>query len=240
MKLLELFRRGKTEAISEKDIDANPYLNARRSWNEHVGSVINSRQIWQTVAMLSLLIALGAVGGITYLATQSKFIPYVIEVDKLGQAAAVKRADQASEADERIVHSFVASFIHDLRMVSFDRVAQNDAIWRVYSMLQPSDPATTKITGFMQDPLTSPTKRAEEFNVGVEISSVLRQTRDTWEVNWTERVWNRQGARVEQFRMRGLLTIYLVPPTTATTEEDIRRNPLGLYVKDFTWSRIVE
>jgi type IV secretion system protein VirB5 len=237
MNILELFRGGKKE---EKTLDANPYLNAKRAWNEHAGAIISSRQIWQAVAILTLLISLGAVGGIIHLASQSKFIPYVIEVDKLGQAAAVKRADRAADVDERIIHATLAAFVHDVRMVSFDRNAQNDAIWRVFALLQSSDPATGKITDYMKDPITSPTKRAAEFSVGVEIASALRQTQDTWEVNWTERVWNRQGVRVEQYRMRGLLTIYIVPPTAATTEEEIRKNPMGIFVRDFTWSRVNE
>ena len=237
MNFMKLFRGGKSE---EKVLDANPYLNARRAWNEHIGVIINSRQIWQAIALVALFVAIGAIGGIIHLASQSRFIPYVIEVDKLGQAAAVNRADRANAADERVIHAALAAFVRDVRMVSFDRNAQNDAIWRVFAMLQSGDPAIGKITDFMKDPLTSPTKRAAEFSVGVEIASALRQTRDTWEIPWTERVWNRQGVRMEQYQMRGLLTISVVPPTSATTEEEIRKNPLGIFVRDFTWSRIVE
>jgi type IV secretion system protein VirB5 len=237
MNLLNLFRGGKAE---EKTLDANPYLNARRAWNEHAGAVIHSRRIWQAVALAAMFITTGTVGGLIHLAGQSKFIPYVVEVDKLGQSIAVARADVAANADERIIHASLAAFVRDVRMVSFDRNAQNDAIWRVFAMLQSGDPAIGKITDYMKDPVTSPTKRAAEFSVGVEIASALRQTRDTWEITWTERVWNRQGVRTEQYRMRGLLTIAVVPPTTATTEEEIRKNPMGIFVRDFTWSRIVE
>ncbi len=238
MNLLQLFR-GKSDG-GEKAVEENPYLTSRRTLNEYNGSIISSRQIWQATALLSMLITIGAVGGIIYIACQSRFVPYVVEVDKLGQAVAVNRADRARDVDERVVHASLASFIRDVRMVSFDRSVQNDAIWRVFSMLQSSDPATNKITDYMKDPVTNPTKRAEEFSVGVEIMSVLRQTEETWEVNWTEKVWNRQGIREQQYRMRGLLTIYVVPPTTATTEDEIRRNPLGIFIRDFTWSRIAE
>ena len=237
MKLLELFRGKKTD---DRALNENPYLNTRRTMNEQNGALINSRQIWQATALLALLIAIGAIGGIIHIGSQSRFIPYVVEVDQLGQTNTVRRADRASVADERVVRATIAVFVRDMRMVSFDRNVQNDAIWRVYSMLQSSDPATTKITDFMKDPVTNPSKRAELHSVGIEISSVLQQTAETWEVNWTEKVWDRQGIRVEQNRMRGLITIYIVPPTTATTEEEIRRNPLGIFVRDFTWSRISE
>lgn len=237
MNPLSLFRgRRKAGPI----LDDNPYLNARRTLNEYNGAIIGSRQIWQAIALICLMIAVGAVGGGIYFASQSTFIPYVVEVDKLGQAVAVRRAERASAIDERIVHASLAAFVRDVRIVSFDRAAQNDAIWRAYAMLQNSDPATTKITEYMRDPVTNPAKRAEEVSVGIEIVSVLRQTEETWEVDWVERVWTRQGIREGQYRMRGLLTIYFVPPTSSTTEEEIRMNPLGMYVRDFTWSRIVE
>ena len=237
MKLLELFRGSKTD---ETALSENPYLNARRTLNEHNGAIINSRRAWQATALLALLIALGAVGGVIFIGSQSRFIPYVVEVDQLGQANAVGRADSAGEADGRVIRAAIAAFVRDARMVSFDRHVQNDTIWRVFALLQSGDPATVKITDFMKDPTTSPGKRAETHSVGVEILSVLQQTAETWEVNWTEKVWDRQGVRVEAYRMRGLITVYTIPPTTATTEEEIRRNPLGVCVRDFTWSRIAE
>lgn len=237
MSLFDLFRgKRKENAV----FDENPYLNSRKTLNEYNGAIIQSRHIWQSVALICLMIALGSMGGVIYFASQSTFIPYVVEVDTLGKAVAVRRADRASAIDERVVQASLASFVHDVRMVSFDRTAQNNAIWRIYAMLQSSDPATTKITEYMIDPETSPEKRAAELSVGVEIKSVLRQTDETWEIDWIEKVWDRQGVRLAQNRMRGLLTIYLVPPTSATTEEDIRMNPLGIFVRDFTWARIAE
>ncbi len=235
MRLLELFRRSKND---DAVLDENPYLNARRTLNEHNGAIINSRQMWQATALLALLIAIGAVGGIIHIGSQSRFVPYVVEVDQLGQSNAVRRADRAAAMDERVVRASIAAFVRDMRMVSFDRNVQNDAVWRVFALLQSSDPATMKITDYMKDPVTNPSKRAETHSVGVEILSVLQQTTETWEVNWTEKVWDRQGIRVEEYRMRGLITVYAVPPTTATTEEELRRNPLGIFVRDFTWSRI--
>jgi hypothetical protein len=46
------------------------------------------RQTWQVIGILSLLIALAGVGGVIHIGSQSKFIPYVVEVDKLGQTVA--------------------------------------------------------------------------------------------------------------------------------------------------------
>ena len=53
--------RGRRAAESAP-VDPNPYLNARRQWNEHVGGIAASRRLWQTMAILSMLIVLAAVG----------------------------------------------------------------------------------------------------------------------------------------------------------------------------------
>lgn len=44
----------------------NPYLCARRTWNDHVGAIVASRRTWQMVGILSLLIALAGVGGMIH------------------------------------------------------------------------------------------------------------------------------------------------------------------------------
>lgn len=63
----------------------NPYLNARRTWNDHMGSVSASRNMWQIMAILSFMIVLAAVGGVIYIGSQSKFIPYVVQVEHLAK-----------------------------------------------------------------------------------------------------------------------------------------------------------
>ena len=49
---------------------------------------------------------------------------------------------------------------------------------------------------------------------------------------------DRQGVlKAAPFRMRALLTVYTVPATPQTTEEQLRNNPLGIYVRDFSWAK---
>jgi type IV secretion system protein VirB5 len=38
--------------------------------------------------------------------------------------------------------------------------------------------------------------------------------------------------------MRALITVYTTAPTPQTTEEQIRMNPTGIYVRDFSWSKL--
>ena len=223
-------RRGENE---------NPYLSARRTWNDHMRGVQASRTMWQMLALLCLLIALAGVGGVIVIGSQSKFIPYVVQVNKLGEALAVSRADVAAVADQRVVHASLASFINDLRMVTPDIALQRRAIFRAYAMLLTNDPATAKANEwFNSNEASRPFKRAETQTVSVEIISVIPQSPETWQVDWLEKVYDRQGHLTEPpFEMRALLRIYNKPPTQSTMEEQIRNNPLGIYIQDFSWSK---
>jgi hypothetical protein len=85
------------------------------------------------------------VAGITYVGSQSKYVPYVIEVNGLGEAVAVGRAQLAAPADPRVVRASLASFIASARLVTPDVSVQRDAIFRVNGMLQTKDPATAQM-----------------------------------------------------------------------------------------------
>jgi type IV secretion system protein TrbF len=74
----------------------NPYLDARRQWNSQVDRAFGAIHVWQLFGIAGLLIGLGGVAGITYLGSQAKFVPYIIEVDKLGEAVAVGPAQLAA------------------------------------------------------------------------------------------------------------------------------------------------
>ncbi len=240
-------KMGKNPRINIEEIEGgrregendNPYLSARRTWNDHMRAVQASRNMWQILALLCLLIALAGIGGVVVIGSQSKFVPYVVQVNNLGEAVAVNRADKATVADQRVIHATVASFINDLRVVTPDIALQRKAIFRAYAMLSTNDPATVKANEwFNGDENSSPFKRAELVTVNVEIISVIPQSEETWQVDWLEKVYDRQGHLAEPpFKMRALLRVYTQPPTQSTTEDQIRNNPLGIYIQDYSWSK---
>jgi type IV secretion system protein VirB5 len=238
---MDFFKRntdGTDRRRAGADLDSNPYLNAKRTWNEHEGSILAAKRMWQALTLLSLLIALGAVGGIIHIGEQSKFIPFIVQVDTLGQTVAVSPAERAAPVDVRIVHATLAAFINDARMVTPDVTVQRNAIFRVYSMLNPNDPAMIKMNDWLNgDAEASPFKRAAKEIVNCEIVSVIAQSPETWQVDWKEITRDRQGSLKATSNMRALITVYFVTPDKNTTVEQIRRNPIGIFIREFSWSR---
>jgi type IV secretion system protein TrbF len=221
------------------DSPDNPFLNARKVWNTHEGSVIAAGQIWQVIGILSLLIALAAVGGMTYIGSQSKFIPYIVEVDKHGESFAINVATESSPVDRRAVLASVADFIRNARLVTPDISVQRRAIFKLYGMLEQRNPATMKMNTWLNsNEKSTPFYRATIETVDISIEAVLPQSNETWQVDWIEHVYNRDGTpKHEPFRMRALLTVYILPTSNQTSEKEIQENPLRIFIRDFSWTK---
>jgi type IV secretion system protein VirB5 len=231
----EPIKGGRREGEAE-----NPYLTARRTWNDHVGSQIAARRMWQIAALAALMIVLAAVGGIIQIGSQSKYIPYVVEVDKLGQHVAAGPVHATNKADPRVIGAAVAAFVQDARLVTPDVAVQRSAVLRLYSRLNPNDPAIQKMNEWLNgDEEKTPFKRATKEMVSTEIKSVLPQSQDTWQVDWEEIIRDRKGVLQTKKNMRAMVTVYISTNDSHQTEKERRMNPLGIYVRDFSWSQLL-
>lgn len=75
--------------------------------------------------------------------------------------------------------------------------------------------------------------------VSTEIKTVMPQTPDTWQVEWIETVRDRQGSlKGKPITWRALVTTYTAEITPQTTDEQLRNNPMSVYVRDYSWSRV--
>ncbi len=139
----------------------------------------------------------------------------------------------------RLIKASIASFISDLRLVTPDAGLQAEAVNRVYAYISKGDPALGRVNSFYgATKEASPYVRAVDEIVSVQIDDVLPTSQNSWQVDWTETTRDRKGEKAVTAKWRGLVTIVLVPPSASTSEAQLRRNPLGVYVQDVTWSRL--
>jgi type IV secretion system protein TrbF len=217
----------------------NPYLSARRRWNDYTGGVAESRRVWQLFALMSLLVALVAVAGAVAIGAQSKFVPYVVQVDKLGEPLASGPIDVAPAADPRVIKAQVADFIASARLVTPDVQLQRQAIFRVFAMLAQGDAGYAKVNNYFRALETNPAERMTHEVVATEIVSVIQQSPTSWQVDWNEQIYQRTGEpKAPPARWRALVTVRVSNPTPDTPEAQLRMNPLGVYVADYSWSKI--
>src|SRR5271155_2242583 len=102
---------------------ANLYVEARREWDERYADLVLGKRNWQLAAAGSLAVALILAAGIVWLATRSRYIPYVVEVDKLGYALTIPQPLTATVMPDvmaRMERYEIAAFIRNARAVSSD------------------------------------------------------------------------------------------------------------------------
>ena len=212
----------------------SPYLAARKEWDERYGDLISRARNWRAVAFLFGAIALAAVGGMIVIAKQAKVVPYVVAVDSLGRVASAGLAEQTAATDDRLKRAVLYQWVGDWRTVTLDGIAQRKSIDRVYTMIGNGTPAQTIISDFYsKDP---PHTRAQTQTVEVEVKAVFATSEKTYEIEWIETSRTLTGQMKGEERWKGSLTIAVNPPSD---ERLIRVNPLGVYVTNASWSRVL-
>ncbi|WP_028389219.1 VirB8/TrbF family protein [Legionella fairfieldensis] len=236
--LSQLSLKKKSKDISNQLTSESPYLNARRTWNSHVGGLMSAVQIWQFIGLTSLLVGLASVGGMIYIGSQSKFVPLIFQQDGGGNILSVTRADRIPEAKVDDYRTAAFKFIENIRVVTADADLQRKAVLQTYSFLAAHDPATLKANDYLNaSPEVNPFNRARSEIVHVEIRSVLQQTKESWQVDWLETIRNRDGSLKQKPRlMRAIVNLYQKEPTNETTNVEALRNPHFIFVRDFNWS----
>lgn len=209
----------------------NPYLAARYEWNERYGSYARSALAWRTVGLISMTMAVIGFGYALYQSTQVRLVPYIVEVDQLGNSAAGGFPAQIEYADERVVRAMLGQWVTNFRSITPDTVVQTGYINRTYAMLRRQDPSTEKVNAWFRN--QSPFDAARSKTVAVEVNNVVALSNQSYQIDWTEIERDRQGRETATRRWRGVATVTLSPPQD---EAIIRLNPIGLYLADFDWT----
>src|SRR5437588_8429653 len=98
----------------------NPYLAARREWDERYGSLITRERNWRIMAILCSLVALVSIGGMIRLSTKSHIVPFVFAMDSLGRTAAAGSAEETSPTDDRLKRDSLFNCVERLPTVTTD------------------------------------------------------------------------------------------------------------------------
>jgi type IV secretion system protein TrbF len=226
-------RQKMTDAFpSRKDAYKNPWQHARRLFDAQNGELLVRAYNWRKVALIASLTALLSVFGLVYVSIQKKYVPYVVEVDKLGNAVTAQFLSPNSPSDERVIKAYLGRFVNNWRSVTFDPGLERKSISDLYSMLATGTPAVTKISDYFRK--SSPIDRAKKETVVITITSVLPISSHIWQVEWTEASNNLQGSAQSITRWIATLNIEMNPPQE---EEEILKNPLGMFITDLNWAQ---
>ena len=206
-----------------------PYQKAAQLWDERIGSARVQARNWRLMAFGCLALSVGLSGGLLWQSLQSRVTPYVVEVDKFGEARAVAPAIQNYQPADAQIAWHLARFITKVRSVSTDPVLVRQ------NWLSAYDFATDRAALFLNDHAkkNDPFSAIGTRSVSVQVTSVVRASDASFQVKWTEQVYER-GSLARTERWTAILTVVIQTPRTA---EQLRKNPLGVFVNAIDWSR---
>jgi type IV secretory pathway TrbF-like protein len=212
----------------------NPYLAARAEFVSVFLDQAKARRNWQLAAFALLVLLAAVLAAYLRLASQARITPYVVEVDRLGQAVAFGPAEKLEKNEPRLTAYQLAHLLRNLRTVSSDFEAQKRALFTAYAFVSGSAHAT--LDRYFLDPAHDPRVLGRSVTRQVQVTSVLQLPRThTWKVAWTETETPRFVGSPRATAWEGYFQVETNPPATT---EAILTNPLGLYVTEINWTQL--
>ena len=206
-----------------------PYQKAAQVWDERIGSARVQARNWRYMAFGCLILAGGFASALVWQSARGTVMPWVVQVDNLGQAQTVAPAAADFRPTDPQIAWHLGRFIEQVRAIPADPIIVRQNWLRAYDWTTDRGAAALNDYARANDPFS----RVGRQQVSVEVSSVIRASPDSFRVAWIERHFeNGQLATTE--RWTAILTIVVQTPRTA---ERLRVNPLGIYVNAINWSR---
>ena len=223
-----IFRRP-SNRYGRTDAPETPYQKAGQLWDERIGTARVQARNWRLMALVNGVLSIGLAIGLVWQGAGSSVTPYVVEVTEIGEVRAVGPAIEHYTPSDAQIARHLADFISNVRSLSIDPIVVRERWLAAYDFT--TDRAANTLNQFARE--TNPFGQIGERTVSVDVTSVTRASDDSFQVQWTERAFvNGNLAGTERYT--AILSIVIDPPRD---EERLRKNPLGIYVHSFDWSR---
>ena len=217
---------------------ANPYVQGWREWDERYADLVIGKRNWQIAAggLLAATIILAA--GMVWLSARSRYVPYVVVTDRLGQAITIPAPLTPASMPvvaARMERFEVEAFIRDARSVSSDPAVEQERLASLHAR------ARGAADRFLDDYYHSdnfahnPFQIARKDTISVRIDSILQLSAKSYQVRWTEEARDLNGVTAgPPTQWEAVLQTEIKPPASS---DGIVGNPLGFYVTNLTWTQ---
>ena len=216
-------RYGKTPA------PVTPYQKAAQAWDERIGSARAQAYHWRLIAFGNLGLAAGLAAALVWQATRGTIVPWVVQVDKLGEAQVVAPARTDYRPTDAQIAWYLAQFIEQVRSVGVDPIILRQNWLRAYDFV--TDRGARALNDYART--NDPFARIGKAQVAVDVSSVIRASPDSFRIAWVERRYENEALAATE-RWTAIVTIAIETPHDA---DRLRKNPLGVFVHAINWSK---
>jgi type IV secretory pathway TrbF-like protein len=224
-----MFTRARSSRLARTPEPETPYREPQQLWDRRMGSSLVHTRTWRTAAFASLALAAAMSAGVVVLALRPAAVPFVIEASDSGEARLVGPAVSAYEPGDAQLSWHLARFVEMIRSLPSDPIVVRQNWLRAYDW---ATQAGAQVLNAMAEQET-PFAKVGKTTIAVEVLSVVRASPDSFQLRWRESAYS-NGTLTGVERFTGVATVVIDP---ASSPERLSRNPLGLYVHSFNWSR---
>jgi type IV secretory pathway TrbF-like protein len=216
-------RYGKTPAPE------TPYQKAAQVWDERIGSARVQARNWRLMAFGNLILAAGLAAALVWQATRGTIVPWVVQVDKLGEAQVVAPASADYRPSDAQIAWYLAHFIEQVRSVGVDPIILRQNWLKAYDFV--TDRGALALNDYART--NDPFGKLGKAQVAVDVSSVIRASPDSFRIAWVERRYENDALAATE-RWTAIVTVAIETPHDA---DRLRKNPLGVFVHAINWSK---
>lgn len=215
----------------------DPFYRGLKNWTERLGSFAEKAALWRTVGLSTTFLSVVLGIGLVYVANTKKYIPYFVSIDG-NDKITVKIASNIkgeSELRQRTITHQLTYWIANTRSVVTDEIVQKLHIGKSYQMVASGSPAYNFLTEYFRNEKNNPYQRSANYTVTPEITSILRPSDTTWQIDWREKIIPLTGIGGVTKHYRALIGVKF---REAMSEAEIVSNPTGVLVDELSWSQI--
>ena len=223
-----MFRRPSTHYGKAPEPET-PFQRAAQVWDERIGAARVQAKNWRFIAFGSLILSASFAAALVWQSARGTIVPWVVQVDRLGQAQAVAPAVADYRPTDPQIAFHLARFIEQVRSIPSDAIIVRQNWLRAYDFTTQGGALALNDYARANDPFANVGK----VQVAIEISSVIRASPSSFRVAWVERRYV-DGALAATERWTAIVGVVIQPPRTA---EQLRKNPLGVFVHALNWSK---
>ena len=219
-----------SKSFPPKGTNETPFNPQLQHFDFICGQVMKENRILKFVAVVSVLAFFLSIGITLYAVAQPDSIPVLVTMNDFGETQYIgpvsRRNYQNFNVPEVAVQAQVKEFVSLTNTLSTDRTVMKKAVARTYHLL-------TSTTASKYSTLVKENNPFKEF--GNRTKEVLFQTeplkvsQDTYQVDYQVITRQLSGQLMANEAYRAVITVKMMQPS----EEDIKDNPLGIYITSF-------
>lgn len=227
-------RQKKVAHVTEPE---NPVedTKAKKVWDEREGSIIVRNKNYRKLLIMMCAIIIALTAGLVYKSVSVSVVPYVVEIDKstgeVNNVGPIQNIEYTPKENE--IKFFLRMFVNNVRSMPLDPVVYKKNWDEAYNFMTAN--AQTKMSSVMQDEQTA--KHFGQMTVITHIKSILPigESGVSYQVQWTEERFAINNGEKTSVNMTGVFSVANITPKNV---EEIEKNPLGIFISDFSWQEV--